>query len=72
MDHVSVICCQVPLHVLVCGMAKDARLDMRISSELKEALLRCAEKERRRLTDLVEIILTDHVADCDPKPPKRK
>ena len=54
------------------AMPKDARLDMRITSELKEALQRCADKERRRLTDLVEIILTDHVADCDPKPPRRK
>lgn len=40
---------------------KDARLDMRVSSELKQALERLAAQDRRRLTDLVEIVLEDYV-----------
>ncbi len=52
-------------------MAKDARLDLRVRSDLKEALQRCAEKDRRRLTDLIEIVLTDYIAERERRE-KRK
>lgn len=51
---------------------KASRLDMRITSELREALQRCADRERRRLTDYVEIVLTDHVAEIEKREGKRK
>ena len=54
------------------SMAKDARLDMRVEGSLKEALLRFAEKDRRRLTDYVEIVLIDHVAEREKREGKRK
>jgi uncharacterized protein (DUF1778 family) len=44
-------------------MTKDARLDLRVKTELKAALQRIAERQRRRLTDLIEIVLTDYVAE---------
>lgn len=43
-------------------MEKSDRLDMRIRPDLKADLKRLAERDRRRLTDYVEIVLTDHVA----------
>ena len=44
-------------------MAKTARLDMRITAALKADLQKIADRERRRLTDLVEIVLTDFAAE---------
>lgn len=53
-------------------MAKDARLDMRVPTPLKEALQRFADKDRRRLTDYVELVLLDHVTEREKREVRRK
>ena len=62
----------MPATVLCTCMAKDARLDMRVPSSLKELLQKYADKDRRRLTDYVELVLTDHVAERSMREAKRK
>ena len=62
----------MPAAVLCTCMAKDARLDMRVPSSLKELLQKFADKDRRRLTDYVEIVLTDHAVEREKREGKRK
>ena len=45
------------------GMTKDERLDMRIAADLKKALTRLAELENRKVTNYVETVLREHVAE---------
>lgn len=44
-------------------MTKSARLDLRVRPELKEALQRLADRDRRRLADYVDVVLTDHAME---------
>lgn len=53
-------------------MKHGARLDMRVPPDLKQALEEFAEADRRRLTDLVRIVLEDYVAERRQTERKRK
>lgn len=51
-------------------MTKDARIAVRVSSELKKALEKLATADHRSLASYVEIVLKGHVAN--KKQAKRK
>lgn len=52
-------------------MAKDERIDARVSSELKAKLARYAVEDRRPLASFVELVLEDYAAVRERKE-KRK
>lgn len=52
-------------------MAKDERIDARVSAELKARLQGFADKDRRPLASFVELVLEDYATDRERKE-KRK
>lgn len=52
-------------------MAKDERIDTRVSAELKAKLQRFAVEDRRHLASFVELVLEDYAAGRERKE-KRK
>jgi hypothetical protein len=59
--------CQCGLHTIAL-MSKTAALSVRVEPELKAALERLAEEDKRSLASYVEIALQAHVDAVDRKP----
>jgi predicted transcriptional regulator len=53
-------------------MKRELPFSIRFKSELKAALQRLADAENRSLTNYVETVLTEHVAERDKREAKRK
>lgn len=52
-------------------MKKDAAVNVRITSELKAKLQRLADEDGRKLSNYIERVLSQHVDEKLPEPPKR-
>lgn len=69
--YIAWVCliCQCGLHTIAL-MPKTAALSIRVEPELKAALERLAEEDKRSLASYVEIALQAHVDQADRKPPR--
>lgn len=54
------------------AMKRELPFSIRFTSELKSALQKLADEDRRTLTSYIELVLSDHVAERQKREAKRK